>query len=408
MTQTNKISNPASGLAILFTAQVLERIAYYGIRSILVLFLIKEAADGGGGLSREEAFHLYGVFTVAVYLMSIGGGLLSDLVLSRLKVATLGVLVFAAGSTMFALSPSSSVLLSLLVMSAGIGLFKPTATSLLAIQFYDRPEKLDGVFTTHILLVNVSAFIAALSIPFIAETYSFSLGFYIATVLLIAACTVLYFGKDKVNCTSFLEIPENVPVTRGIKFLCLFMLLSTLYWFSYESMYPFLSELKQYSNTNSLNMQMVGTATTMSVGVLCCIMWFAIRINSWLKLCIGLLLYTLFWLFIGYANSGQTLIGLATLLISAEIIFAISELFFTPILMSLVARYGPKRFISTSFALFAFAGVVSNYVVGSYGEQNESSIPYFVAIFGFAAIAILIYMIIASKKEPSDIEVANT
>jgi len=80
------------GLYVLFFTELWERFSYYGMRAILVLFLVSSANgdNPGWGWDDTRALSLYGTYTMFVYLMSIPGGLVADKLLGQRKTVMLG------------------------------------------------------------------------------------------------------------------------------------------------------------------------------------------------------------------------------------------------------------------------------------------------------------------------------
>jgi len=78
------------GLFYLFFTELWERFSYYGMRAILVLYMVALTKDGGLGWSNVEALALYGWYTMMVYVMSIPGGILADRLLGQKKTVMLG------------------------------------------------------------------------------------------------------------------------------------------------------------------------------------------------------------------------------------------------------------------------------------------------------------------------------
>src|SRR5690606_8819001 len=85
-----KIWGHPKGLYILFFTELWERFSYYGMRAILVLYIIASIADGGLGWSNSEALALYGWYTALVYIMSIPGGLVADRLFGQKKTVLFG------------------------------------------------------------------------------------------------------------------------------------------------------------------------------------------------------------------------------------------------------------------------------------------------------------------------------
>src|SRR4030095_3810706 len=85
------------GLGPLFFTELWERFSYYGMRAILVLYMVAPPAQGGLGFDVKHAASIYGTYTMAVYLTALPGGLAADYLLGARLAVFLGGLVIAAG-----------------------------------------------------------------------------------------------------------------------------------------------------------------------------------------------------------------------------------------------------------------------------------------------------------------------
>ncbi|MCB0425675.1 MAG: MFS transporter, partial [Mangrovimonas sp.] len=103
--QRKEILGHPTGLFILFFTEMWERFSYYGMRAILTLYMYTSVADDNPGLGWEEGFALsiYGWYTMAVYVMSIPGGILADRWLGQKKTVMLGGLLLCLGHGVLAI-----------------------------------------------------------------------------------------------------------------------------------------------------------------------------------------------------------------------------------------------------------------------------------------------------------------
>ncbi|MBL4663474.1 MAG: MFS transporter, partial [Flavobacteriaceae bacterium] len=88
------------GLFVLFFTEMWERFSYYGMRALLVIYMIAQAnhKDGPGlGWTELEAYQLYGWYVMLVYVVSIPGGILADKVLGQKKTVMLGAIILVLG-----------------------------------------------------------------------------------------------------------------------------------------------------------------------------------------------------------------------------------------------------------------------------------------------------------------------
>ena len=144
---------PLTGVAAILTTNFLERFAYYGFRAIVVLFLVDQA-DGGMGLTNEQALETYANFTMYTYLALFVGGLFGDLIFGSYRSLILGVLLMILGYGLLSIAEPKTMYIAIGLIALGTGVFKPNILTILTQQMNHFPEKLDSIFTTQYLLVN--------------------------------------------------------------------------------------------------------------------------------------------------------------------------------------------------------------------------------------------------------------
>ena len=106
MEQQKQLFGHPIGLYILFLTEMWERFSYYGMRAILVLFLVAKTTDPnnpGFGWSEIDAYSLYGWYTMFVYVASIPGGILADKWLGQKRAVMLGGALLVAGHSILAI-----------------------------------------------------------------------------------------------------------------------------------------------------------------------------------------------------------------------------------------------------------------------------------------------------------------
>ena len=119
---TNFFGHPR-GLATLFFTEMWERFSFYGMRALLVLFLVDAIARGGLGLDDKTATAIYGLYTAAVYIVALPGGWIADRLIGAQKAVLYGGILISLGSFGLWLSPNASMFyLGLIVIILGVGL----------------------------------------------------------------------------------------------------------------------------------------------------------------------------------------------------------------------------------------------------------------------------------------------
>lgn len=107
-----------------------ERFSYYGMRALLVLFLVSGLDEGGWAWDRENALKLYAIYTGLVYVTPIFGGLLADKLLGHRYTVMLGALLMTCGHAALALETPFFFYTGLALLILGNGAFKPNISTI--------------------------------------------------------------------------------------------------------------------------------------------------------------------------------------------------------------------------------------------------------------------------------------
>lgn len=183
--------------AYLFTlSRTLERASYYGMRSILILFLVKEIFVGDDG----QASIVYGTFTGALILGKILGAFLGDLLIGNRRSIILGAIIQALGIFTLCIPSTTSLYIGMGLMVLGGGLFSTNMTAEFGKSYLQRIKLLDSGFSLLYMGINLGSFIGVVLISMIAETLSFTAGFIGAGVLSILSALPLFFIKKSNLC----------------------------------------------------------------------------------------------------------------------------------------------------------------------------------------------------------------
>ncbi len=166
--------------------ELFERFTYYGMRSVLVLFLVAatDASNPGLGMDRTTAGAVYGLYTGAVYLGSLPGGWIADRLIGPRRAVLWGALITMLGNFILAIPASASVFyFGLAVIAVGVGLLKPNATVLVGALYDGQPgARRDAGFSIFYVGINLGALVAPLIAGTIGETFNWRLGFLAAGV----------------------------------------------------------------------------------------------------------------------------------------------------------------------------------------------------------------------------------
>lgn len=191
-------------LFILFFAEMWERFSYYGMRTLLTLYMVKELFSTlSQGEADSMALGIYGSYTAMVYLFPVVGGILADKILGFRKAIMFGGLLMMAGH--FALSfqgmyfqdNMSLFFLSLAFIIIGNGFFKPNISSLLGNYYGSNDSRKDGAFTIFYMGVNIGALLSTVTCGYVGEQISWHYGFGLAGIGMLIGLLVFWFAGDK-------------------------------------------------------------------------------------------------------------------------------------------------------------------------------------------------------------------
>jgi proton-dependent oligopeptide transporter, POT family len=166
------------GLATLFFTEMWERFSYYGMRALLMLFMVASIERGGMGLDVKTAGAIYGLYTMFVYLLALPGGWLADNLFGLRKAVFYGGCIIAMGHICLALPFIETFFLGLMLIVIGTGLLKPNISSMVG-ELYspDESSKRDAGFSIFYMGINLGAFSAPLLVSYLGEKVNWHYGF---------------------------------------------------------------------------------------------------------------------------------------------------------------------------------------------------------------------------------------
>jgi POT family proton-dependent oligopeptide transporter len=170
------------GLSTLFFTEMWERFSYYGMRGILLLFLVAAVQTGGFGMDDRTAASIYGLYVGMVYLMALPGGWIADRILGQRRAVFLGGCVIAAGHFSMALPTVPTFYLGLCLIIVGTGLLKPNVSAMVADLYPEGGSRRDAGFSVFYSGINLGALIGPLICGYLGQKVNWHLGFGAAGV----------------------------------------------------------------------------------------------------------------------------------------------------------------------------------------------------------------------------------
>jgi len=263
-TTTRGFFGHPKGLGPLFFTELWERFSYYGMRAILVLYMVAPPAQGGLGFDVKGAASVYGTYTMAVYLTALPGGLAADYLLGARLAVFLGGLIIAAGHFSMVFHSMTTFYLGMIFIAVGTGLLKPNISAMIGGLYRENDPRRDSGFSIFYMGINIGAVLAPLVCGYLAQSESFKQtlanngfdpakswhwGFGAAGVGMIVGLIVyVLFGKWFAHVGKRVKKPKTVetgsdaaasqPLTstdwKRIAAIFIFFVFTMLFWAAYE------------------------------------------------------------------------------------------------------------------------------------------------------------------------------
>jgi POT family proton-dependent oligopeptide transporter len=175
-----------AGLFTLFFAEMWERFSYYGMRALLLFYMIKGFLKYGD----SQAYAVYGAYTALVYMTPFFGGMIADRLLGARRAVVLGGILMAAGHLLMTVESETGFFTALALLIAGNGFFKPNISTIVGSLYPQGSPKRDGGFTIFYMGINLGAAMSPLLCGYIGETYGWHYGFGLATIGMLTGIAV--------------------------------------------------------------------------------------------------------------------------------------------------------------------------------------------------------------------------
>lgn len=416
------------GLYILFFTELWERFSYYGMRAILVLYIITSASGDNPGLGWDEAdaMSLYGTYTMLVYLMSIPGGILADKLLGQKKTVMVGGLLLCAGHIVLAVENLTAFYIGLGLIVLGVGGLKPNISTMVGGLYPPGDDRRDQGFTIFYIGINVGAFLSALLVGYVAEAYGWHYGFGLAGLGMILGQVVFMIGQRYLKgigeATSELPPAEQAakerPLTQKendrIKVMLISFLMIIVFWGAFEQAGGLMNIYAEQKTNRLISafdftvpaswFQSVNAFFIITLGTPIAGFWYwwkkkGKESSSIFKMALGIIIMGWGFLFMTAASLQFEANGSSAMywLVLAYLFHTVGELCASPVALSFITKLAPLKYASIMMGAYFAATGLGNKVAGLLGEWSQSAgeleiftgIAIFCTVFGLLIIALL-------------------
>ncbi len=422
------------GLAFLFATEMWERFSYYGMRALLVLYLVKYLLLPGhaeqviglatlrsglelifGPLERQPfASQIYGLYTALVYLTPVLGGLLADRVLGQRKTVVIGASLMAVGH--FLMAFEQLFLIALLTLIVANGAFKPNISTQVGGLYRPGDPRRDRAYSVFYVGINLGAFLAPLVCGTLGEELGWHYGFGAAGVGMVIGLLIYLRGlrelpPDELQKAKAAHTEHNALTAgdwRAIFALLILFIPNTLFWATYEQqgntialwadsytdrsidllfwrgeipvtwfqafnpfmIFAFTPLIVELWAIQSRRGREPSTVTKMAMGCFGVALSYLVMVAAALHLGPGEKSSWL-WLFLYFA------------------VITIGELYLSPVGLSLVSKVAPVRALSLMMGVWLSTSFIGNFLAGWLGSfwSSMEKANFFLMISGVAAAA---------------------
>ncbi|MBN4066863.1 peptide MFS transporter [Simkania negevensis] len=399
-----------------------ERFSFYGMRALLVLYMIAQVGSGGLGWTYGEALSLYGTYLGVAWLTPLAGGVIADRWLGQRNSVLLGGVLMAVGLFTLAFGQQlAAFYIALTVLAIGVGFFKPCITVILGGLYKPGDARRDSGFSIFYMGINIGGFLASIICGWLQVTYGFRYGFLTAAIGMLLGLGIFLYGFRYLGDAGKKPVakkqerrPLNAEEKQGIALVVLLCTFLIAFIIAYEQAGGLLSIYAQdYTNREFFGFE-VPTAWFQALNPLMITMGAPIVSVIWMRLArkrrdlsvatkmgIGFLLTGVSFLFMVGAAKELGFGAKSSLfwLVGFNVFSTFGELCIMPVLWSAVTKLSPKHLVSTLMAISLgaigfgskLAGLVGGYIEKLGPLQLFASIT--VAMFAFSIV-----MIMANKK----------
>ena len=205
-------------LALLFFTEMWERFSFYGMRALLVLFMVHQLK-----YADVKANLIYGTYTALVYLMPLFGGIAADKILGYRKAIILGGALMAAGHLILAIPTDWSFFAGMAFLISGNGFFKPNISTMVGKLYRPGDGRRDGAFSIFYMGVNLGAAIGGLICGYIGQEINWHYGFGLAGIFMILGLITFLYGQKSLGEIGLVPKEQTGETVGGQKQLLILL-----------------------------------------------------------------------------------------------------------------------------------------------------------------------------------------
>ncbi|MEO8216270.1 MAG: peptide MFS transporter [Acidobacteriota bacterium] len=415
------------GLATLFFTEMWERFSYYGMRALLILYMVAPLAGGGLAFSTPHAALIYGWYTMLVYAMCIPGGFVADRIIGQYNAVLIGGIVIAAGHFSMAVPRIEFFFLGLGLIIIGTGLLKPNVSSMVGMLYSRSDSRRDAGFSLYYMGINIGATSAPIVCGWLGQRVNWHLGFAAAGVGMVLGLIQYVLGRrhlDPARAQIALRKTEKkertavAPLTpqdwRNMGLIGILFVFALIFWSAFEQAGSTLTLFAdRYTRTSIFGFSFPSSwfqseqpLFVITLAPVFALLWVRLgkrEPSGLLKFAIGLFLVGLGFLLLAPAAHIAQSSGVKVSpmwLTGLYLLHTLGELCLSPVGLSLVTKLAPKRLLGFMMGVWFLAASFGNFIAGWVAGFSDR-VPLsrlFTTVFAVAACGGVIALVLSRGR----------
>lgn len=371
---SNIFSKHPKSLYWITLSTLLEKFSYYGVRGIIVLYMIGETI----GLERMEAITIYGWMAGLLFAPKLLGALLGDLLKRNKGIWIIGGILQALGCFIIAIPNEYTMYWGIGFYILGSGLLFANVTATMGQQYAEDKELAEAGFTLYYLSVNLGAALGILCIGLLFEFVSNALAFVVGGVIALISISIPLLNDLKRNKAA---IFKSSLVSRSF-YVISAALISTLFWVVFEFGYSGVGSVQvaiMDDTTNDIdNYNFFTNLNSIALLILCLILFCLLSIktiSSSLKITLGLFLGAVSYYVLYSINleiMGKDMVSSA---LFGLLLLSLAEVLIAPSVNVVIVKYVNKRYLAIAFVLVSAILYFANYMMSLISNYTSDFKP---------------------------------
>lgn len=363
-----KISHSKPAL-IYALAYCFERASYYGVRAIIVLYMVGETLK----MSNKEALAIYGWFAFFVVIAKVLGALLGDLLMGNKTTILAGGVLQTLGCFILYYQSLTALYIGFGLIVLGSGLFTSNIIAQFGKQYLSKPKLLDAGYTSLYVAINFGSFLGIVALGYAADL-DFNYGFIAAGILTIIATAFVFFTKE--NQEASLSNYKSTVLNKKLLYIISAIIISAVFWMVYEITYYGIHTIQEkvFDGVDIIPKAYLNAGANSYFGIviisILALIWSYIYTNSFFKIFLGLVISALSFVILLFIPETQNTLSLAMFIFSTFLL-SCGEMLISPILYSVTTRFSNPKYLAIVLSLVTIPSMLFYKVSGRIGEYSS-------------------------------------